>query len=163
MKKALWSAAAAVAFLASASTASAQLATQQINATININSLARLTVSGDVLFADADPDVVATLTAPAITVTARARVQPTENLVVTVVAGNAYFDTTSTIPVSGLTWTATGAVFANGTMSSTTPQTVASWTGPNSQSGTQTYSLPNLWSYAPGTHTVILTYTLANP
>jgi hypothetical protein len=48
-------------------------------------------------------------------------------------------------------------------MSSTTPQTVASWTGPNSQSGTQTYSLPNLWSYAPGTHTVILTYTLANP
>jgi hypothetical protein len=48
-------------------------------------------------------------------------------------------------------------------MSSTVAQTVASWTGPANQNGTQTYSLPNLWSYAPGVHTVILTYTLATP
>jgi hypothetical protein len=164
MKKAVWSAVTAVAFLACAGTASAQLATQNINATVNINNLARLDVSGDVNFPDTDPDLFATMSAPAITVGARARISPSQDLIVTVQAAADYFDVgTSTIPVTGLTWTATGSAFSNGSMLAASPVTLAAWTGPANQSGTQTYTLPNLWSYAPGTHTVVLTYTLTTP
>jgi len=165
MKTAFWSALTVVAVLLTASPASAQPVSQNINATVTINNLARLDVSGDVVFPDTDPDLFATMSAPAITVTARARVAPSVDLSVTVVADDDFFDPlTSTIPVAGLSWTATGTAFvAGGAMSSSTPQTVASWTGPANQSGTQTYSLPNLWSYAPGTHSVQLTYTLATP
>lgn len=163
MKKAAWSAVTAVALLACASTASAQttIATQPIDAIVNVGNQARLIVTGPVTFADQDPDLVATLVAAPISVTARARVQPTDDLTVTVVAEDAHFDpTTLTIPVGGMTWTATGTGFVGGTMSAATPQTVGAFVGPSNNSGTQTFSLPNLWSYAPGTHTVVLTYTL---
>ena len=165
MKTAFWSALTVAAVLLTASPASAQPVSQNINATVNVNSLARLDVSGDVVFPDTDPDLFATMSAPAITVAARARVAPSQDLVVTVIAAADFFDPgTSTIPVAGLSWTATGSAFvAGGAMSTSTPQAVAAWTGPANQSGTQTYSLPNLWSYAPGTHSVQLTYTLATP
>lgn len=163
MKKAVWTAIAAGALVAFASPASAQLATAQINATVTINNLAKLEVSGDVNFPDQDPDVVNPMSAPDITVSARARVAPTQDLVVTVEAANDWFDpATQTIPVNTLTWTVSGAPWSGGTMN-TSPVTLAQWTGPANQSTTQTYSLPNLWSYAPGTHTVVLTYTLATP
>ena len=162
MKKAVWSALTAAAFIAMADPANAQSATANINATVNVNNRATLVISGDVIFADTDPDAFPTMSAPAITVSARARVVPTQDLQVTVIAGNAHFDpATTTIPVAGLTWTVSGAPFVPGTMSSVTPAQVATWQGPASQSGTQTYSLPNLWTYAPGAHTVVLTYTLA--
>jgi hypothetical protein len=168
MKKAVWTAVTAVALLVCARAASAQttLATEQINATITVTSQARLILSGPVSFADADPDTIPTLVSPDVSVTARARVAPTETLEVTVVSNNAFFDTvngTSTIPVAGMTWTATGTGFnANGTMSTSATQ-VATWTGAANHTGTQTYSMPNSWTYAPGTHVVVLTYTLAIP
>lgn len=163
MKKAVWGAIAAAALVAAASPASAQLATTQINAVVNINNLARLSVSGDVNFPDTDPDVLPIMTAPPVTVSARARVLPTQDLIVTVEAANDWFDpATQTIAVNALDWTVSGAPWADGTMS-TSPVTLATWTGPANQSTTQTYSLPNLWSYAPGVHTVVLTYTLATP
>jgi hypothetical protein len=164
MTKAVWSAVAAVALLALATPASAQLATDQITVTVNISNLAKLEVSGDVNFPDTDPDLLASMTAPAITVGARARIAPSQDLIVTVQADNDFFDpATSTIPVNSLTWTATGSAFVDGAMSAASAVTLASWTGPANQSGTQTYSLPNLWSYAPGTHVVVLTYTLTTP
>jgi len=163
MKKAVWSALAAAALVAIATPANAQLATHQINATVNINNLARLDVSGDVNFPDTDPDLVPIMTAAAVTVSARARVAPSQDLIVTVEAANDFFDpATMTIPVNTLNWTVGAAPFVDGTMS-TSPVTLANWTGPSNQSTSQTYSLPNLWSYAPGVHTVVLTYTLATP
>lgn len=163
MNKAVWSAVTALGLLVGASPAAAQLATQDINAIVNINSVARLTVSGDVNFPDTDPDAFPTMTAPPVTVSARARVAPGTSLTVTVEAGNAHFDPTSlTIPVNTLEWTVSGAPFVDGTMD-TTPVSLGNWTGPGNQSTTQTYSLPNLWSYAPGVHTVVLTYTLSTP
>jgi hypothetical protein len=164
MKKAVWSAAAAAAFLACASTAHAQLATTSIQATVVVGNQARLTVTGDITFPDSDPDSVGTIPASAaVTVQARARVAPTQGLVVTVEADDTHIDeVTDTIPVSNLTWTAAGANFIDGTMSDS-PVNVASWTGPSNQNGTQNYSLVNSWNYAPGTHTVVLTYTLATP
>jgi hypothetical protein len=164
MKKAVWSAVTVAAFLTCASPASAQLATQNVNATVTVGTLARLTVTGGpVTFADSDPDVVLNIVAAPVTVSARARVAPTTSLTVTVVADDTHFDpATDTIPVGNLSWTVSGAPWVNGTMS-TTAQTLANWTGPANQSTSQTYSLVNSWLYAPGTHTVVLTYTLATP
>jgi hypothetical protein len=164
MKKAVWSAAATAAFLACASTAQAQNVTTSIQATVVIGNQARLTVTGDINFPDSDPATVTSIPASAaVSITARARVAPTQGLVVTVEADDPYIDeTTDTIPVTALTWTATGANFIGGTMSDA-PVNVASWNGPSQQSGTQSYVLANSWDYAPGTHTVTLTYTLTTP
>jgi len=40
---------------------------------------------------------------------------------------------------------------------------VGSWSASGSPSGTQTLSLPNSWTYATGTYTVTLNYTLTAP
>jgi hypothetical protein len=40
---------------------------------------------------------------------------------------------------------------------------VGAWTGSGNQTGTQTYSLANSWTYATGTYTAALTYTLTVP
>jgi hypothetical protein len=164
MKKAVWSAAAAAAFLACASTAHAQLATASIQATVVVGNQARLTVGGDISFPDSDPDSVTSIPASApVSISARARVAPTQGLVVTVEASDTHFDpVTTTIPVSALTWTVGGAPFIAGTMSDT-PVNLASWSGPSNQSGTQNYVLANSWAYAPGSYAVTLTYTLATP
>ena len=166
MKKAVWSAAAAAAILMCSTSAQAQttLATQNVTATVTVTNLARLTVGGPLSFPDTDPDSATSITVPAINVSAKARVAASANILLTVISDKSHFDAPgTTIPVSGLTWTATGSAFINGTMTSAGAQTVASWTGPANQTGTQTYTLANLWSYAPGTHSVTLTYTLSTP
>jgi hypothetical protein len=166
MKKAVWSAAAAAAILIFSTSAYAQttLASQNVTATVTVSNLARLTVGGPVTFPDTDPDVSATITAAPIAITAKARVAAAAVINLTVQAGASHFDSPgTTIPVTGLTWTTSGAPFINGTMSSAAAQTVGSWTGPSNQTGTQTYTLANLWSYAPGTHSVTLAYTLSTP
>jgi hypothetical protein len=140
------------------------LATQNVTATVTVNNLARLTVGGPVTFADADPDSNPTVTAAPIGISARARVAPTTVVNLTVIAGASHFDAPgTTIPVTGLTWAATGTDFLSGTMSSAAAQSVGSWTGPANKTSSQTYTLENLWSYAPGTHSVTLTYTLSTP
>lgn len=166
MKKAVWSAVAAVAVLGWAAPASAQM-TQDVNATVNVGQWARLSVSGGpVNFPDEDPDNVPVLVANIVNVSARARVSPGAPVSVTVVAGNAFFDSvagTNLIPVASMTWAVFGSPgFVPGSMS-TTAQTLASWTGPASRAADQTYSLPNSWSYPVGNHTVVLTYTLVTP
>ena len=164
MKKAVWSVAAAAAFLACASSAHAQGATTTIQATVVVGNQARLTVTGDITFPDSDPDSVSSIPASAgVSISARARVAPLQGLRVTVEADDTHIDeTTNTIPVTALTWTATGTNFLGGTMSDA-PVNVAAWTGPSNQTGTQSYVLANSWNYAPGTHVVTLTYTLTTP
>jgi hypothetical protein len=48
-------------------------------------------------------------------------------------------------------------------LSATTPVTLAQWTGPGMRSGTQQLLFRNLWSYATGTYTTSLIYTLTAP
>jgi hypothetical protein len=67
----------------------------------------------------------------------------------------------NTIPASQVTWTATGAGFTNGTLSSVSAQIVAAWTGSGVHTGTQSFFFRNLWSYATGTYTVTITFTLS--
>jgi hypothetical protein len=166
MKKAVWSAAAAAAFLACASTAHAQLATASIQATVNVGNQARLTVIGTVAFPDSDPDTVTSIASTGtVNVSARARVAPSQGLIVTVQAQDAFFDMgTNTIPATAMSWTATGTSFLlTGSVTSASATNVASWNGPASQTGVQTYNLANSWNYAPGIHDLTLTYTLATP
>jgi hypothetical protein len=167
MKKAVWSAAAAAAILMCSTSAFAQttLQTANLTATATVGNQARLTLGGGpVDFPDTDPDLLATITAADVTVAARARVAPATVVNLTVLAGATHFDPVSqTIPVGNLSWTVSGAPFVPGTMSSATQQGLASWTGPASHNGSQTYTLQNLWSYAPGSYSLTLTYTLATP
>ena len=166
MKKAVWSAAAA-AILMCSTVAQAQtpIATQQIQATATVGNQAKLTLTGSISFADADPDTTAVIpNSGSLTVEAKARLSPSTNVTLTVQAGATHFDTTSTIPVGALKWTTSGGVFnPSGTMSSLAAQSVGAWTGPAQNSTTQVYTLDNSWAYAPGTHQVTLTYTLSTP
>jgi hypothetical protein len=159
-------AAAAVVVFATAADAQTTLLQQNILARVTVGNQARLTVAGGpVDFADSDPDTVNPIPAGApVSVTARARVFPGTQLDVTVSASAAFFDPGSdTIPVTGLLWTAAGSPsFVNGAMD-TTEQSVASWTGPANQAGTQSYTLANSWNYAPGVWQVTLRYTLSTP
>ena len=67
------------------------------------------------------------------------------------------------LAAGAITWTSTGAGFVAGTLSSTAPVTVGTWTGSGSRSGTQILMFQNLWTYASGTYTASLTYTLSAP
>jgi hypothetical protein len=168
MKKAVWSAAAAAAILMCSTSAQAQTLplTQQITATAVVGNQAKLTLTGSISFADAEPDATPVIpNSGTLSIEAKARVAPTTNVSLTVQAGATHFDpSTSTIPVGALKWTSSGAPFtATGTMSSVGAQSVGAWQGPASHTGTQSYTLDNSWAYAPGTHTVTLTYTLSTP
>ena len=141
-------------------------AAQTSNATLNaaINSVARLSLSSAALtFPDADPDTVPSIQASQgpITVTAKARTSPNGTVTLTIRAGDQLRSGLNTIPESSITWVATGGGFSNGTLSATTAQAVATWTGSGVHTGTQTFFFRNLWSYATGTYTLTMTYTLS--
>lgn len=60
---------------------------------------------------------------------------------VTAQADGDLIGSTGMIPCRNVTWTATGAGFVGGFMCYTTPQPVASFTGPGTRSGTLNFSL----------------------
>jgi hypothetical protein len=141
-------------------------AAQTSNATLNasINGLARLSLSSAALtFPDADPDTVPSIQASQgpITLSAKARTSPNGTVTLTVVASDQLRSGLNTIPASNITWVGSGAGFVNGTLSTTTAQVVAGWSGSGVRTGTQMFFFRNLWSYATGTYTLTMTYTLA--
>ena len=156
----------AVVLLMSSSAYAQTVVNQNLNVSVTIGSRAQLTLStANLVIPDADPATVLTLTAPDLTVTVGARTAPAQPVNLTVVAsGGDLAGTAGTIAISNLTWATTGTGFAaNGTSNATVAQNVGTWTGSGLRSGTQTYSLPNDWAYAPGTYATSLTYTLTVP
>lgn len=140
----------------------AQTSTATLNA--SVNSVARLSLSSAALtFPDADPDTVPSVQASQgpITVTAKARTSPNGAITLTVRATDDLRSGVNTIPASNITWVASGAGFGNGTLSATTAQAVATWTGSGVRTGTQNFFFRNVWSYATGTYTLTITYTLS--
>jgi len=139
---------------------------QTSNATLNapFNGLARLSLSSaTITFPDADPDAVpsiATSRGP-VTITTKARTSLNGAVTLTVLASGPLRSGLNTIPASSITWTASGSGFTNGTLSATTAQTVASWIGSGVRTGTQSFFFRNLWTYATGTYTVTMTFTLS--
>jgi hypothetical protein len=142
--------------------AAAQTDTATLNA--SINGLARLSLSTfSISFPDADPDTVPSIPASQgpVTITAKARTSVNGALTLTVQANDDLRSGLNTIPAASVTWTATGLGFSNGTLSAATEQTIAAWTGSGVRTGTQLFFFRNLWSYAAGTYTLTMTFTLS--
>ena len=144
--------------------AAAQAATATISS--NVSTLAKLNLStASVSFPDADPDSVPLIptTGGPILITAKSRATPGMQVVLTLQAADDLRSGVNVIPASSITWTATGAGFAAGTLSKLTPVTMASWTGSGVHTGSQQLYLRNLWTHPTGTYTVSLLYTLSAP
>jgi hypothetical protein len=143
------------------------------NETVTINATvaarARLTITPTTInFPDADPDVVNPIPANenAVDFSAKVRTGPTGAVTLTCLANGDLTDggTGATIPIAGVTWTvAGGADFVPGTMSSAASQNVAGWTGPAQKNGQLNFFLANDWSYAVGSYTQTVDYTLTAP
>lgn len=153
------------AFLALA--ISAPVAAQTATATFNadLGTIAKLSFSTATLtFPDADPDLVPQVPAAGGPVTITAKARAAAGLVVlTVLANGPARSGVNTISADAFTWTASGGGFVAGTVSSTVPQMVGSWTGSGIRTGAQTYVFRNSWKYAAGVYSLTLTYTLTAP
>ena len=166
MRKAIWgSIFTAAAVLVGADNAAAQAtATATVTVSATVNAKAKLTMgSTTASFSDADPDTSPVLSASAISVDVKARTSSAGSVTLTVIASDDLSNGSDAIGVGNLSWTVTGTNFAAGTMSKTVAQSLGSWTGGGTQSGTQTYKLANSWSYNTGSYSTTITYTLTAP
>jgi hypothetical protein len=139
------------------------------NLTVNMGVLARAKLTlgvGSINFPDADPDTTPSIgaTENAVSVTAKVRTGLSSLATLTHRAsGNLSAGPGITIPIGNVTWTASGAGYVAGTMSSSTEVGAGSWTGSGSYSGNFSYFIVNSWSYVTGNYTVSSTYTLTAP
>lgn len=136
-----------------------------VTSTFVVGSQAKLTISSTSLtFANADPDTVAQVPASEgpLAVTVASRSTPGSAIVLTVQASDDLRSGVATIAVSALTWTAGGAGFLDGTMS-TSARTVGSWTTTGNATGLLTFSFRNGWAYPVGSYSTTITYTLIVP
>jgi hypothetical protein len=156
----------ALVFCGLAAPAGAFNTTAEIGINAAAASSAQLTITPSSLnFPNADPDTVPSIPAIGnpVTVTANAQTSGNKTVILTVIAQGDLISGSSTIPISNVTWTASGSGFLAGTMSKTTPQTAGSWRRSGNRTGTFSYFLRNSWSYATGNYTQTITYTLTAP
>jgi hypothetical protein len=152
--------------LAMAQPLMAATATSNVTVSATVSATAKLSLStATVTFPDADPDTTPSIAASegAVTVTAKAKTGAAGAVTLTLLAANDLTSGSDSIAISNVTWTATGTGFVAGTMNKTTAQSVASWTGPGSHSGTVSFALANSWDYKTGSYSVGATYTLTAP
>jgi hypothetical protein len=144
--------------------------TLTINATVT--NQATLTIGGgttaSISFPDSNPDTVPSIaSSPAsLAVVATAKTGSASTVTLKVLANGdltSTVPTAETIPIGGVTWTASGTGFSAGTMNKTTAQTCGSWNGSGKYSGTFSYSLANSWTLPVGSFTQTATYTLTAP
>jgi hypothetical protein len=157
---------AAMAALALMQPLAAATATSNVTVSATVAASAKLTLgSATVTFPDADPETVPSINASegAVSITAKARTSAAGSVTLTLLAANDLKSGSDTIGISNVTWTATGTGFAGGTMNKTTAQSVGTWTGSGTQTGTVSFKLANSWNYATGAYSVSATYTLTAP
>jgi hypothetical protein len=133
--------------------------------TVNVGSLARLSLSPTSLtFPDADPGTVPQVPAlpGPVTVTVKARAARNSAVTLTVQASGDLRSGVTTLPASLIAWTATGAGMTSGSLS-TSATMVGTWIGSGVRSGTQSFQFENRWTHPSGTYTVTLMYTLSSP
>ncbi len=144
----------------------AATATGSLSATVTVSAMAKLTLStATVTFPGADPDVSPSIAASEgpITITAKGKTSTGATISLTLIAADDLLSGSGSIPISNVTWTASGAGFVAGTMSRAAAQTVASWTNSGNRTGTQSFALANSWDYAAGSYTTTAQYTLTAP
>lgn len=163
MKKVLLTLAIVAIFAGTVAFAATDTKTVTVNATVA--ATAKLSLSSLVVnFPDADPDTTPSITVAAITVGAKGKTSAGSNITLTVLASDDLKTAgTDVIGIANITWAVTGAGFVPGTMNKTVAQSLGSWLNSGDRSGTQTYSLANSWSYATGSYTTSVLYTLTAP
>lgn len=152
--------------MASPASLGAGTTTGAVSVTVAVAAAAKLVISSStVTFPNADPDVTPFVAAAegAISVTAKARTATGSPVELTVLAAGDLVSGPNTIGVTNVSWTASGAGFVAGTLSSSVAQTVGSWSGPGQRAGTQSFQLANSWTYATGAYSTVATYTLIAP
>lgn len=145
--------------------AGARTASTVVTVNAPLASSAVLTLNRtSISFPDSDPNTVPSIPA---NVTVAATVTATTNvgmlITLNVLAQGDLVSGGNTIPINNITWTATGTGFIAGTMSKTTSQLAGQWTTSVNRTGTFSYRLANSWSYATGSYTQSVTYTLTAP
>ena len=154
-----------IASIALAGVAAAGAQTRTATFNVAIAGTAKLTLSpASIAFPDSDPTAVPLVAAQPgpVTVTVKARATHNATVRLTLRATDNLRSGVVTIPASAVSWTATGAGFAGGTLS-LTAQTVGSWVGSGARTGTQSFVFANSWSYAVGTYTLSMQYTVSSP
>lgn len=141
--------------------------TMSLTTSYTLAARAKLSITpATINFADADPTSVPLVyaTENPVQVTVRIRKDPSAALLATLVCqGGPLVSGANTILSSNISWTAAGTGLVAGTLSSSTPQTVGSWTASGNYTGTLNFSLVNLWTYSIGTYTGSILYTLTAP
>ncbi len=157
---------AAVAVIMAVPCLRAASVTQNATMTATIGAVAKLTLSRATLsFPDADPDSTPAIAASGgpLSITAKARTGIGSTVTLSVQASGNLQSGLDSIPISRISWTATGTGFVNGTLSTAGAQAVGTWVSSGSWSGTQSYVLSNSWNDVAGTYSATLTYTLTAP
>ena len=138
-------------------------ATSTCSATLTINS-------SSITFPSANPDLV--LSVPAtqnpVSVNASVQIDDKSTVTLTALAGGDLVSGGNTISINNVTWTATGSGDNNsgliaGNMNKSTPVLAGSWTQSGTYTGAFSFFLANSWSYAPGTYSQTVTYTITAP
>ena len=133
-----------------------------INATVA--SRAELILSPTTInFPDANPTTTPSIPADS-TVAVTANVRTTGTPTLAVLSNGNLISGGDTIAITNVTWTASGAPFIAGTMNAVTAQDAATLSAGSGQyTGTYSYFLANSWSYAIGSYTQTVVYTLTAP
>ena len=166
MTKAVWTAFLSAAALCVSTSVFAQATdAATVNVSATVAAKAKLTIAGGpVSFPDADPTATPVISASALTIDVKARTSASGSVTLTALASDDLKTAGSdVITINNLTWTVSGAGFVAGTMSKSSAQSVGTWTGSGSPSGSQTLKLANSWSYATGSYSTTVTYTLTAP
>ncbi len=141
-------------------------ATAMVTIQASAPSAAVLTLGATTItFPDASPDTVPSIHANEnpVSVEAYAQTNGQKSVTLTVLAHGDLVAGSNTIPISNVTWTATGTGYQAGTMNKTTGQPAGSWAGSGDRFGTFSFLLKNSWSYATGNYSQTVTYTLTAP
>ena len=154
-----------VALLSPSAASAATSATASQTITVHVAPAASISLaSANVNFAGVDPASSASVDADEpVTVTAKSRTGSLGSVLLTVVADGDLASGPNHIGIDQLTWAANGDGFIAGTMSKSSPQTVAMWTGSGIRTGSVRYRLTNGYGAAAGTYTTRLVYTLLAP
>jgi hypothetical protein len=121
---------------------------------------------GTIVIPTGDPDLVPVVSSTPATIEYRVRQNSNNPWSLTVLAGGDLAAGASNIAISEVTWVATPSPpFRNGTLSSTSAQTVAAGVGnqANPARGSITFRLTNSWTYDAGIYTQSLLFTLSAP
>jgi hypothetical protein len=140
--------------------------TKTLTINVVVGPAATLTIDKTAInFPSANPDTAPTIIAAegAVGVHIKVRTGATSSATLSHQADGPLTSGSNTIPISNVSWTATGAGFTAGTMSSSAPVSAGTMMGPGDRDGTFVYTFVNSWEYAVGTYATSSTYTLSAP